>query len=89
MSGTGFGPRIIAAALRYNGVTLSMPPPARHATIMQQLPTRMRNVKPSDQGFVDERGHFVGRELGLAIARASGQLLKPTTHRELFSEDLW
>lgn len=84
------GVRIVAAAVHVNGVTISIPAPARHFHILAKLPAKMaRNVRPSDQGFLTDTGEFVGRETGLQIATEAKQLLKPTHHRELFSEDLW
>lgn len=81
---------IVAVAVRANGLIISMPAPARHFNIMKSMPAKMaRSVLPSDQGFVTDTGHYVGREDALRIATAAGQLLKPTAHRELFSEDLW
>jgi hypothetical protein len=82
--------RIIAAAIKANGLIMSMPRPARHFHIMAAMPAKMaRAVVPSDQGFLTDAGTFVGREAGLLIALKAQQLLKPTQHRELFSEDLW
>lgn len=87
--------RIIAAAVQINGVTLSLPPPARHYNIVNTLtetigdPAEPRYARPESQGFLTSDARFVGRVEALAIARDAGQLLKPTPHRELFSEDLW
>jgi hypothetical protein len=54
------------------------------------MPERMaRKVRPSEQGFLLDDGRFVGRTDALIVAASSGQLLKPTQHAELFSEDLW
>lgn len=82
--------RIVAAAIIVNGVAMTMPPPKRHADILKGMPERMaRKVRPSEQGFLLDDGRFVGRTDALIIAAGSGQLLKPTKHAELFSEDLW
>jgi hypothetical protein len=82
--------RIVAVAVMSNGLTMSLPAPARHFHVLRQMPAKMaRAVTPSDQGFLTSDGAFVGREEALQIAHRNGQLLKPTTHRELFSEDLW
>lgn len=82
--------RVVAVAVKANGLTLSLPAPARHCHVLARMPARMaRAVLPSDQGFLTSDGTFVGREEALQIAHRTGQLLKPTTHRELFSEDLW
>jgi hypothetical protein len=81
---------IVAVAMRVNGLIVSQPAPSRHFNIMNALPAKMaRAIRPSDQGFLTDTGHYVGREDALQIAKAAGQLLKPTAHRELFSEDLW
>lgn len=87
--------KIIAAAVRVNGVTLSMPPPARHYTIVNTLcetlgdPDSARYAKPNDQGFLTDDARFVSRKQAKKIARAAGQLKADTYHQELFSEDLW
>lgn len=84
--------RIIAAAIRVNGLTVSLPPPARHHTILKLLDETHRkfaNAKPSDQGFVADDGSFVGREDAKRVAIAAGQMKVLTPHKELFSEDLW
>lgn len=88
-------PRIIAAAVQINGVTLSLPPPARHYHIVNTLTETLgrkaqtRYASPKYQGFLTDDARFVGREEALVIARDAGQIIKPTPHRELFSEDLW
>lgn len=82
--------KIVAAAIRANGLILSKPAPARHYHILAAMPAKMaRAVLPADQGFVTSEGDFLGREAALAVARDAGQLKGATTHRELFSEDLW
>jgi hypothetical protein len=87
--------RIIAAAVQLNGVTLSLPPPARHFHIVNSLcetleqPDGTRYAAPDDQGFLTDAARFVGRVEALEIATAAGQIIKPTPHRELFSEDVW
>lgn len=82
--------RIVAAAIRCNGLTFTMPRPARHFNIMAAMPSKIASrVKPSEQGFLTDDGQFVGREEAKAIASAAGQLLNETPHAELFSEDLW
>lgn len=87
--------RIIAAAVRLNGVTLSLPPPARHYHIVNTLTETLgasdgvRYASPDDQGFLTDDAKFVGRIEAMTIAREAGQIIKPTLHRELFTEDLW
>ena len=82
--------RIVSVAIRVNGLIMSLPAPARHFHVLKAMPQQWaRKVLPNQQGFMTDDGQWHGREASLAIARAAGQLLKPTTHRELFSEDLW
>lgn len=82
--------RIVAVAIRVNGLILSKPAPARHCHILNAMPKRMARASlPSDQGFLSNTGIFLGREDALNVARAAGQLKKETHHKELFSEDLW
>ena len=86
--------RIIAAAVRVNGVTLSLPPPARHYNIVNTLCETLgtddvRYADPRAQGFLTDSAEFVSRKKAKRIAEAAGQMLKPSPHAELFSEDLW
>ena len=87
--------RIIAAAVSFKGVTLSMPPPARHYHIVNTLcdtlgaPEDARYAAPDDQGFLTDEGRFVGRLEAMDIAREAGQLKKQPPCKALFTEDLW
>lgn len=88
-------PRIIAAAVRIRGVTLSMPPPHRHYHIVNSLcetlnvPSATRYALPDDQGFITDSAEFVGRKEAKQIARLAGQLRKDSHYEDLYSEDLW
>lgn len=83
--------RIVAVAVRWEGLTLTAPPPARHHDLMRALQGRKPMVSPENQGFLTSDGQFVDRVVGLAVARAANQI----THRpagelpDLYSEDLW
>lgn len=85
--------KIVACAIRFNGLTISLPQPARHADIIKALSdvNRKITVKPSDQGFLDSEGYFCGRVLAYGIAVGSGQIHFEDYKegKELFSEDLW
>ena len=85
------GERIVAAAMIYNGVTCSLPAPARHGdiinTIAKCVPEAMWPIS-GPQGFVTDQGHFVDRQRAMQIAIASGQM-SLTKVAQLFSEDLW
>lgn len=84
--------RIAAAAVQF-GATISLPPPARHHTIIQTMDTLMgiNGIKaiPETQGFVTDAGRFVNRVEAYYIAFKSGQIISETKGPQLFSEDLW
>jgi hypothetical protein len=89
--------RIIAAAIRYGGVVISKPPPARHAAL--GLIARERGypvAPPEDQGFIDNAGRFLTRAEALVVATAAGQVRQnpnaersPIAPPDLYTEDLW
>lgn len=83
--------RIVAAALRKDGLIYTMPIPSRHHTIFYQVNKNQGDplVHP-EQGFLTDQGLFVDRESARNIAVKSRQLVGKGHHpRELFSEDLW
>ncbi|TPK15216.1 hypothetical protein FJ872_19680 [Mesorhizobium sp. B2-5-9] len=82
--------RIVAAAVRQYGLTVSLPAPARHGDILKPLHIASGVlVQPDDQGFLTSTGRFVGRTEAVDVARAAGQIIKPQWPPHLFSEDLW
>lgn len=84
--------RIVAAAMQYEGVTISLPQPARHAQIMQSSMSFMTDEQTARacQGFLTSEGRFVNRVMARQIAHVAGQNPKTTGNdRDLFSEDLW
>jgi len=87
--------RIIAVAIRMYGpdgteLYVTLPPPARHDTILHPL-HHINNVivLPDDQGFITDTGRFVGRREAAKIATAAGQVEEMTVPGYLFSEDVW
>nr|WP_278388443.1 hypothetical protein [Brucella intermedia] len=85
--------RIVAVAV-YHGATISLPPPARHDTILKSMLFVMGfedALVPHDkQGFLTSTGRFVNRVEGYHIAYRAKQLIANTAGRpELYSEDLW
>lgn len=95
--------RIVAAAVQCEGFVYTLPPPARHHTILQRWPdvlspdARRRSapgVEPivvvrDVQGFVTGAGRFVDRIEAAAIAIAAGQIKALQWPPRLYSEDLW
>lgn len=87
---------IIAAAIQIEGVTISLPKPARHGQVLAacgalHMPTYQEGREC--QGFLTSKGRFVNRVQAMQIAHIAGQpQLRPKSerhHRDLFSEDLW
>lgn len=84
--------QIISVAIKFNGLIISKPAPARHADVIKAISDINRKIliKPSDQGFLDSAGNFHNRDGAMIVAPHADQLLDPdNTRTELFSEDLW
>lgn len=86
------GERIVAAAVVYNGVTCSLPAPARHGDIMHTIARHVGEDRwPVDgiSGFLTSSGQFVSRIQAARVAVEAGQIDKPKWGAHLYSEDLW
>lgn len=85
--------RIAAAAIRFNGVVVTLPPPARHHNCIRAAhDVGYENWRPEhEQGFVTDTGRFVDREEAARIAVAANQLIERAMRHPLglFSEDVW
>lgn len=77
--------RIIAAAI-YHGYIHTMPPPARHHTILWAM---RDDPGPYNQGFLTSTGRYISRAEAVDVAYRSGQCKTPKVPNKLFSEDLW
>lgn len=83
---------IVAAAIQYEGVTISLPKPARHGQVLQCAEQFLPEyaIPAACQGFLTSTGRFVNRVQARQIAYVAGQNPKTTgNERDLFSEDLW
>jgi fucose permease len=85
--------RIIAAAI-YAGGIITLPPPARHGTIIETMDLQMgipgTNALPYLQGFITDTARFVNRSEAFGIAYRSGQISgRSNSTPQLYSEDLW
>lgn len=84
---------IVAAAIQIDGVTISLPKPARHGTILAAADWYLKTQPGQEvQGFITSTGRFVNRIQARHIADIAGQ--KPgrsggRDNPELYSEDLW
>ncbi len=89
------GLRVVAAALLHEGVTYSLPPPARHFDVMRDTVKRLglESMPYHEQGFLLSNGRFCRRKPAYIIAEKAGQLLprQPGGYNgpELYSEDVW
>lgn len=87
--------RVVSAAIQYDGLIFSQPPPARHAHIVRSMQAvgLLKDVHVvREQGFLTSLGRYVSREEGADVARTAGQLVGRTmtgSTRTLYSEDLW
>jgi hypothetical protein len=102
--------RVVAAAVRLvapvdlgvvragDVLILSMPPPARHHTILHAMAACgiVETASGYNQGFLLSDGSYCEREAALVIATAAGQLVlhpdagrSPIAPPNLFSEDMW
>jgi hypothetical protein len=82
--------KVVAAAILKNGKVYTLPPPARHHTIIQQIfdETSEKTRSCDDQGFLLSDGRFVLRPAALQVARKAGQVTD-IIGSVLTSEDLW
>ncbi|NOU07404.1 MAG: hypothetical protein HOO99_14615 [Hyphomicrobiaceae bacterium] len=81
---------IVSAAVRINGLVISMPRPARHHTILQALDEATGVGNVADQGFLTDRGKYMTRVEAMQEAiRCDQQFRDPVRGAELFSENLW
>ena len=84
---------IAAAAIQIDGVTISLPRPARHAQVMQSAEAFLGeySLAYACQGFVTSHGRFVNRVEAKMIAHRAGQpTVREDMHpRDAFSEDFW
>jgi hypothetical protein len=84
---------ITEAAVIYECVTYSLPPPNRHHNLIHMLYEKMGKrmmIVCDSQGFMTSEGRYVGRKEALVIAKKANQLLPRHQHEtELFSESIF
>lgn len=73
--------RIERAAIDFDDVVWSVPAPGRHHDVMAYILTECPGYEHvgGEQGFVTNRGRFVGREEARLIAEAAGQIIASCT----------
>ncbi|CDX54579.1 p063 [Mesorhizobium plurifarium] len=81
---------IVAVAVRYEGLTVSLPAPARHHNVLHPLFDLTGKVLGGqDQGFLTSKGRFVNRFEAARIAVRAKQIVEPRWPPDLYSEDVW
>ena len=82
---------IVAAACQIDGLTFSMPAPARHGDVLFSMSALGIKCGKETQGFLDHRGVFVGRKAAKITALSWGQITQDEFDDglDLFSEHLW
>lgn len=82
---------ITHAAIRQNGVTYSLPAPARHHDVIRYMVEEGFVVPPvvGEQGFLDGFGFFWNRREAALQAMACMQITDLRWPPYLYSEDLW
>lgn len=85
------GVSIVAAAIKFGEIIISVPRPCRHHDAVNRLSIAFNlPICSYSEGFLTSAGTFVDRETALELAIKSGQFNAPAAgKRELFSEDLW
>ncbi len=88
--------RIVAAAIQIEGLTISLPQPARHGQALHSAEATGLSgslLINACEGFLTSEGRFVNRVQAKQIAHRAGQKqlrAEQDRHpRDLFSEDLW
>lgn len=83
---------IVAAACQVDGLTFSMPAPARHGDVLWSMcAAGFECCGTETQGFLDHRGVFVGRKAAMIVAQNWGQI-DPSEFEDggdLYSEHVW
>ena len=84
---------IVAAAIQIDGVTISLPQPARHGQVLHASEGFIAPgfLHSATQGFLTSDGRFVTRVEAKLIAHRAGQhFIRNDPHpRDAFSEDFW
>lgn len=94
---------IVAAAIRWEGLIISVPRPGRHGEIINMTWRYLKDDFQEHQGFLTDDGRFLGRKEAFILAKENGQYRTNlgTGHYAygsgpgaeergiLFSEDLW
>ncbi len=82
---------IVAAACQMDGLTFSLPAPARHGDVLWAMLSAGLECGHECQGFLDHRGVFLGRKTAKIVAMNFKQITKAEFEDgpELFSEHLW
>jgi len=82
---------IVAAAIQLDGVTVSLPAPARHHDVLWAAMSLGLEMGQEVQGFLDHRGVFLNRKAAMIVAGNWSQVSRDEfdPDGDLYSEHLW
>lgn len=85
---------IVAAAVQLEGITFSLPKPARHGQVLHSMLDVVEHeasINYATQGFLTSEGRFVNRVQAKQIAHIAKQpIVRDNPHpKDAFSEDFW
>ena len=83
---------IVAAAIKWHDLLMTLPAPARHADIFDMINRHQLSpeiVLFGRSGFLSSSGRFVDRKLAAVIAHQAGQIDCPAPLDHLSTQDLW
>ena len=82
---------VVAAACQLDGLTFSVPAPARHHDVLRSMSLGGIPAGREHQGFLDHRGVFLSRKTAMITAYQFGQLEEGEFEEggDLYSEHLW
>lgn len=75
--------KIEAAAIFFEGKVYSLPPPARHHSVLRLIFEELEKagrppfVRGEEQGFLTTSGNFIRRKPAVIIAIEAGQIAEP------------
>jgi len=81
--------KITSSALYAQGLIVSLPPPARHGTLLAAISFLGNHGMLATQGFLTTTGRFVNRVEAYEIAYRANQIISENKGPQLYSEDLY
>lgn len=84
---------IVGVAIIFNGIQYALDAPNRHHHVIRMISEKHGGMYGNHkEGFVDNTGAFLSRQMAFDLASVNGQLIRiPGGYNgpDLYSEDLW